>query len=116
MHDTIFSYPGGDELTLSSEDEVNNTSPFSPPQQEAAIRLPASLFESIQYRDNIGIFFALYDQPTLFPVSTSDDSSARSQIQVGSLVISSTVGGDNFFIENLSEPVIVTLKIVKVSM
>ena len=114
----IFSspYPGGDKLTQSSEDEVNDTSLLSP-QQDAAILLPASLFEGIQYyRDNIGIFFALYDQPTLFPVATNDDDSrASSQVQVGSPVIASTVGGENISIENLGEPVIVTLKIVKVS-
>ena len=110
-----FSYPGGDELTHSSEDEINDTSPLSP-QQEAAISLPASLFESVQYHDNIGIFFAFYEQSTLFPVNTDDDdSSAPSQVQVGSPVIASTVGGDNSYIENLGEPVIITLKIVKVS-
>ena len=110
-----FSYPGGDELTHSSEDEVNDTSLLSP-QQDAAIRLPASLFESIQYHNSIGIFFAFYEQSTLFPVNTDDDDSgAPSKVQVGSPVIASTVGGDNFSIENLGEPVIITLKIVRVS-
>ena len=111
-----YPYPDGEELTQSSKDKVNDTSLLSP-QQDAAIFLPASLFKGIQYyRDNIGIFFALYDQPTLFPVATNDDDSrASSQVQVGSPVIASTVGGENISIENLSEPVIVTLKIVKVS-
>ena len=78
------------------------------------------LFESIPYlaRDTIGIFFAFYDQPTLFSVEANDggiDSTAPSEVQVGSPIIASTIGGDNFSIENLSEPVIVTLKIVRVS-
>lgn len=47
--------------------------------------------------------------------TNDDDSRASSQVQVGSPVIASTVGGENISIENLSEPVIVTLKIVKVS-
>lgn len=111
---SFIQFPGGNELTHSGKDEVNDTFQLSP-EQDAAIRLPASLFESIQHHDNIGIFFAFYDQSTLFPVNNKDDGSAPSQVQVGSPVIASTVGGDNISIDNLNEPIIVTLKIKKVS-
>lgn len=49
-------------------------------------------------------------------MDNEDDNGAPSQVQVGSPVIASTVGGDNYSIDNLNEPIIVTLKVKKVRM
>lgn len=65
------------------------------PSQVAAISLPASLFGSISDREDVGIFFALYDSPILFPVDTRGsmfDSNPARQTQVGSYVLAATVG------------------------
>lgn len=84
-----------------------------PPQLNAAIRLPASLFGMISDRDNVSVFFALYDTPILFPVnggnSISDDGSVRTE--VGSSVLATTVGPDIIF-QNLSEPIIIVLRLL----
>lgn len=93
---------------LGSEDEVNSSQLFS--QQDNAIQLPPSLFETIATADNVGLFFAFYNMSTLFPVDGGYiDKSAPRQTQVGSPVIASTVGGENFTFDNLFEPVMVSL-------
>ena len=109
-------FPGDREATHSlGKDQLNDTSQPSS-RQDAVIHLPASLFDEIQNRKNIEIFFAFYDQPTLFPVDTkATDTQAPSLVQVGSSVIASTVGGDNYSFEDLNEPVLITLKIKSVS-
>ena len=79
------------------------------PQQEAAISLPASLFERIldQDIDDIGIFFALYNTSDLFPVN----SDGQNPTEVGSRVLAATVGpGLNF--QNLQENVTILLRII----
>ena len=83
-----------------------------PPQQYAAIRLPASLFRVIGDRDNVSVFFALYDAPILFPVNGGNSISSDGSIQteVGSSVLAATVGPDiNFF--NLEEPITIVLRL-----
>lgn len=67
------------------------------PTQVAAVNLPASLFQQIEdNRTTIGIFFALYDAPTLFPVNR-ERSVHSNEADVGSPVLSITVGpGLNF--------------------
>ena len=83
------------------------------PQQDVAISLNASLFELIDDRDNVGIFFALYDNSTLFPVDggSNINSNKPRQTEVGSRVLAATVGpGLNF--QNLDDPVIIVLRIV----
>ena len=83
------------------------------PQQDAAINLPASLFGLINDRPNVGVFFALYDVSTLFPVNqdapVNRDTRTPVQTEVGSRVIAATVGpGINF--QNLNEPVTIVLR------
>ena len=80
-------------------------------QQSAAISLPASLFEQIEDRPNVGVFFALYEMPTLFPVGgESDRLMLPVQTAVGSDIIAATVGpGINF--QNLDEPVTIVLRL-----
>ena len=66
------------------------------PTQDAAVNLPASLFQQIDNRTTIGIFFALYDTPTLFPIN-EERSVHSNETDVGSSVLSITVGpGLNF--------------------
>ena len=83
-----------------------------PPQQEAAISLPALLFQMIADRTNVGVFFALYDTPILFPVDggSNINSDTPRKTEVGSRVLAATVGpGLDFPI--LDDPVIVVLRL-----
>lgn len=67
------------------------------PQYDAAVSLPASLFQRITDRDDVGIFFALYNSSVLFPVNRRNRSSAPRVPKVGSRVLATTVGpGLNF--------------------
>ena len=83
-----------------------------PPQLNAAIRLPASLFGLIGDRDNVSVFFALYDTPILFPVNGGDSISSDGSVQteVGTSVLAATVGPDINF-QNLADPIIIVLRI-----
>ena len=78
------------------------------PQQDAAIRLPPSLFEELNNLPNVGVFFGRYETSTLFPVGRNI-SNGR-QTLVGSQVLAATVG-QNLSLRNLPEPVTVTLKL-----
>ena len=84
------------------------------PQQDAAISLNASLFELVDERDDVGIFFALYDTPILFAVDGGTgniNTDGSIQTKVGSRVLAATVGpGLNF--RSLDDPVIVVLRLV----
>ena len=82
------------------------------PQLNAAISLPASLFEMINDRDNVSVFFALYDTPILFPVNGGNSRSSDGSIQteVGSSVLAATVGPDINFL-NLADPIIIVLRL-----
>lgn len=82
-----------------------------PIQLDAAISLPPSLFQRIDDRPNVGIFFALYETPILFPVAgESGESRLPRQTVVGSDIIAATVGpGLNF--QNLTEPVTILLRL-----
>ena len=87
------------------------------PQQDAAINLPSSLFKNIDSRamPNIGLFFGVYENATLFSVGGEDgDSSVARQLQVCSRVLAATVG-QNISIENLKpdESVTVTFRLQK---
>ena len=79
-------------------------------QSDAAISLPASLFERIDDRDNVGIFFALHEASSLFPVGAGDSSNNFNFPSVGSHILAATVGvGINF--QNLDEPVSVLFRL-----
>ena len=66
------------------------------PTQDAAVNLPASLFQQIENRTMIGIFFTLYNAPTLFPIN-SERSVYSDEADIGSPILSITVGpGLNF--------------------
>ena len=99
---------GDNDLLLASGDQVEPGQ--LPAQLDAAISLPASLFQQINDRLVVGLFFAHYDVPTLFPVTGgSDGSTLPRQTVVGSDIIAATVGpGLNF--QNLDEPVTILLR------
>ena len=92
---------------LGSEDQVEPGQ--LSPQLDAAVSLPATLFEQIDDRDNIGIFFALHEASTLFPIGRNPSSTPR-EASVGSYILATTVGpGINF--QNLDEPVTILLRL-----
>ena len=95
-------------MTMASTGNISGSDELSP-QFNGAIGLPASLFQQIDDRPNIGIFFALYESPSLFPVAedtNSTTSSSPRRKMVGSQVLAATVGfGIDF--QNLSEDVTV---------
>ena len=92
---------------LGSEDQVDPDQ--LSPRLDAAVSLPATLFEQIDDRDNIGIFFALHEASTLFPIGGNPSSTPR-KASVGSHILAATVGpGINF--QNLDEPVTILLRL-----
>ena len=83
------------------------------PQEVAAIRLPASLFQRIENGSqtpggSVGVFFAVYDVPSLFPLSPANEENENRT--VGSRVLASTVG-PFFELSNLTEPVSIVLRL-----
>lgn len=82
------------------------------PEQTAAISLPGSLFQQIDNRTNIGVFFALYNSSVLFPVNGGGniDSSFPRRTAVGSRVLAATVGPGLVF-QNLTEPVTIVFRL-----
>lgn len=81
--------------------------------QVASIALPPNLFQEITDRTQVGVFFGLYNESTLFPVRTREDVASavpdRTTI-VGSPIIAATVGPGLSF-NNLQPPVEVNLRI-----
>ena len=95
---------------LGPEDQIE-PSQLSP-QLSAAVSLPATLFERIDNRDNVGIFFALHEASTLLPAGGdfSGTFSPPRKASVGSHILAATVGsGINF--QNLDEPVTVLFQL-----
>ena len=87
----VHSFQGNDEAQLGAEGEVKYRE--LAPQQDAAVDLPASLFQRIDNQTNVGIFFMLYEMPTLFPVENEDEVDDESiNTEVGSPILSVTVG------------------------
>ena len=84
-----------------------------PVEQDAAISLPASLFERVNDQENVGVFFALYETATLFPVggenSISDGNTTR-QTQVGSQVVAATIDSSQE-LTNLENPVTILFRL-----
>lgn len=73
--------------------------------QDSSISLPASLFKRVNDQESVGIFFALYEMATLFPVGGGRmDLNAPVQTQVGSQVVAATVESSTELVD-LEEPV-----------
>ena len=98
---------GNDEFAIDDGDEVMPGRLSS--QQDAAISLPASLFQNIADREDVGIFFALYNTSTLFPVNGGRNRGDTRRREVGSRVLAATVGPDLTF-QNLTENVTIVLR------
>ena len=63
------------------------------PNQTAFINLPPSLFDIVpENRTNVGVFFAVYDNPSLFPVTEAEVENSTRVVTVLSPVIAATVG------------------------
>lgn len=83
-----------------------------PEDAVASVALPPELFVGID-RDPVGVFFALYSEPTLFPVrqpvrTENDTSSLRRE--VASSVVASTVGPGLDF-SSINPPVVINLRL-----
>ena len=89
-------FVGENEVNFTSGDLIESRQ-FSY-EVDAAVNLPASLFETIDDSDNVGVFVALYDTPILFPVGKENVvSNSLTQRIAGSQVLAATVGlGINF--------------------
>ena len=98
---------GGQEFVVDDEDQVSPGQLL--PQQDAAISLPASLFQTITDREDVGIFFALYNTSTLFPVNRGLDRSAPRRTEVGSRILATTVGPDLDF-PNLEDNITIVFR------
>lgn len=85
-----------------------------PPGSVASVSLPSSLFQrpDINGEAMVGIFFALYDDPNLFPVrkETGGNVNSTLQAEVASSVVAATVG-PNFDLMNLDPPVTIILRV-----
>ena len=107
----IFSTVGDNEVTSVTGDVVE-AGKLSP-QLNTAVRLSASLFQQIDDRPNVGIFFALYESSSLFPVggeTVNNISASPIMTVVGSQVLAATVGsGINF--QNLSEAITIVFRL-----
>lgn len=92
--------------------EANNKPGQLMSGQQAAINLPASLFNHVTM-PSVGMFFGLYENATLFPVGgASTDSSASRQPQVCSHILSATVGQNIDFRElNSEDSVMLTFRL-----
>jgi len=67
------------------------------------------MFERITDREDVGVFFALYNDNSLFPVH--EDMSGAAREVVGSAVVASTVGPRLSF-DNLRNPVEINLRLM----
>lgn len=85
-----------------------------PPEKEASIILPGSLFLHVDDRSDIGSFYGLFDSTNLFPIrggNTDNQANATRVTKLGSSILSATVGDESVSFENLHEAVSVTLRL-----
>ena len=94
---------GGTLLTTSTE----RNSGMNSFQEDAAIDLPAQLFRQLSDHTSVGMFFGLYEIPSLFPIGGTNSTSRKTEIY--SRVLAATVG-QNITIKNLKETVNITFR------
>lgn len=87
-----------------------NPSQFSL-EHEAAISLPASLFQTITDREDVGIFFAVYNTSTLLPVDGGVNRNAPRRTEVGSYILAAIVGPGLDF-SNLMDDVTIVFELI----
>ena len=82
-----------------------------PPGALASVSLPPQLFSTIFDRDLVGVFFALYEEPTLFPPREAEGVTESTLRQaVASSVVAANVGPGLDF-SNLEPPVEINLRL-----
>lgn len=84
-----------------------------PLEQDAAISLPATLFQRVNDQENVGVFFAFYETATLFPVGGQDAISDRNisrRTQVGSQIVAATIATSQE-LTNLENPVTIVFRL-----
>jgi hypothetical protein len=108
-HAILHNIIGADinEAMLGSGDQVMPGK--LPSQQNAAIVLPGSLFERINL-PTVGAVFGVYESANLFPVAGADYNDTI-VTEVGSQILSATVGNTSINLDDLREPVSVTLRL-----
>ena len=94
----------GETVIQVEETTVNQLSS----QQNAAIRLPASVFAQITDQTDLGIVVGYYETAALFP--TTSPTNASRQTQVYSNVIAATIG-HNMSIQNLEENITIAFRL-----
>ena len=115
-------HTGGSNFTIDNAIPVTNlTSNFpmdEPNTTHPTISLPPSIFERISpVANSTALVFALYAQPTLFPVGNASAVGGQreringTETRVGSQIISAIVVQDNTNFENLIDPVQVLLPV-----
>ena len=104
---TINANNEGDGEVISETEVIPGQLPL---QEDSAISLPASLFKRFNDRENIGVFFAFYEMPTLFPVGRRNIEVPGRHTLVGSQVVAATVNSCNELID-LEEPVIIIFRL-----
>lgn len=78
----------------------------------ASVALPPQLFAGVN-RDPVGVFFALYTEPTLFPVRQPmrmENNTSSLRREVGSPVVAATVGPGLDF-PDIEPPVVINLRL-----
>ena len=84
-------------------------------EEDAMINLPSSLFGRLDNHSTVGLFYALYEDSTLFPVGERNTANTGLlETQVNSLVLAAIVGPGIAF-DNLEENVTVTLHVLTTS-
>jgi hypothetical protein len=85
-----------------------------PPEQDAAISLPATLFQRVNDQENVGVFFAFYETATLFPIRRQTavivDDEIISETEVGSQIVAASIDSSQE-ITNLEIPVTIVFRL-----
>ena len=104
------THTGDNQAVLAPSGQVTQGQ-LAPELDAATNDLPPSLFGLIGDRPNVGVFFALYDASTLFPVEGGRFLNVEEAVEraVGSRVVAATVGPGIHF-DNLVDPVTIVLR------
>lgn len=105
MHASLLNFhTGANDFDL--DPAVDNQMKLSS-SQLASIDLPPSVFERVNDRSTIGLFYGLYSDPTLFPDNTRDTDLRLTKVV--SPVLATTLG-PNINVEGLRDNVTVLLR------
>ena len=99
-------------MGTTSGDVGNAEEPLAP-EEIGTVFLPPSLFTRMESGAEVGIFFSLYESPSLFPIAGESDLPSEDGImsQVGSSVVAATLSAGQTEFTNLTDPVIVVVRL-----